>query len=510
LRNYHIAYGVSLLFFAASALFAAGLQPAPALLCLAGVVGSAVLLAQGLWRSPLLQGEVEGGWLLICLCLGAALAALGGEGHFFFAKDDWLVRDAVLADLALHDAPLRYDTSEGLALLRAPLGMYLAPAAVGRLLGLHAAHLALLAQTSLILGGFFYCVTLVWPRRRALFLSLFILFSGLDVIPVLMKTQGEWLPRYLAFWVDGMYYPANLSQLFWTPNHVLPGWWFAALAIFFLRREIDLAALAAASPPFVLWSPLTTAGASALFLFFAFRTPREALSMRFALSCAAAAGFAPILFYLAAAAGETPHRWLLLEKDFAEIYLIFLLFSLPQAFLLMAFWSRVAPWLRAALLASIALLLVIPFYNVGYMSDFAQRASIAPHALLAFGFDALLIDLIASGAAAVVGAGLVVVLGAATPLLELYDSTTTPRWSISDCNLATANIKYWGRVFVPTYLARAADFPTWLLQAGAETAPLRAETRACWPDRVFGERKFNYMKPEYRLWLRRPDGSDQR
>ncbi len=200
---------------------------------------------------------------------------------------------------------------------------------------------------------------------------------------------------------------------------------------------------------------------------------------------------------------------------------MFVLFSLPQAVLLAVFWRRVEPWLRAPLFASIALLLVIPAYNVGFMSDFTQRASIVPHCVVAFAFNALLIELCEKAfaprrerqeaaeaqppqagtlVAGAVAACLIALIGAATPALELYDTLSTPRWSYSDCNQLTANLRWWGHSFVSTYLAPAAAFPAWLFPPGA-AQPLQVETRTCWPDRIYGERKFNYMLPQYRIWL---------
>jgi hypothetical protein len=504
-RNSHIVLSISLLFSASSLLLATGFQPLPMLTCTAGVIGANLVLVQHLSGGELLSRPIEGRWLLACLICGLALALLGGEGHFFFAKDDWLGRDAVLADLVDRWSPVRYTDGGTVQLLRAPLGLYLLPAAIGRLFGLGSAHLALLAQTSVILGGFFYCVTLVWPRQRSLFIALFVLFSGLDVIPVLIKTQGESLLRYLVFWVDLGSYPANLAQLFWAPNHALPGWWFAALAALHLRREVDLAALAAASASLALWSPLSLAGAAALLAFFAFQDPRGLLNPR--VMMVAAAGFlqAPIMVYLGVSAGDVPHNWQIFDEDFASLYPVFISFALTQIFFLAALWRRVEPWFRSALLFSIFLLLLIPTYNLGFMNDCTQRVSTAPRALLALGFNAVLIDVFTSGAwlASSLGA-LIVLIASITPALEIYDTVTTPRWSFANCNLLTAYAKLAHRNYLSTYLSREDSFPTWLFGQGDPRRPLGAETRICWPDRIYGEAKFNWLKAESRIWLRQP------
>lgn len=506
LRNRHLVIAISLVFSASSLLFAANLQAAPAAALAAGVLIANLLLWRGMAASPLLEQKLDTLWLLALLAVGAGLALLGGEGHLVFAKDDWLVRDAVLADISAHGLAARYEDGGGLAMLRAPLGFYLLPAAVGRLFGLGAAHFAMLAQTASIVAGFFYCATLVWPKRRGLFVLLFAIFAGLDILPVLMKTGGAWAPRYLAFWVDGMYYPPNLSQLFWSPNHVLPGWWFAALAALHIRREIDFSTLAASSLPLLFWSPLTTPGCAGLLLFFFLRAPGAALTPRLALVCLAALGLAPILAYFLTGAGDTSHRLALFDADFQEDYPIFVLFSLVQAFFVLALWRRVDPAMRAPLVASLLLLLAIPVVRIGLMSDFVQRASIAPHALLAFAFDALLIDLLPAAGPAFVLGGAIAAIGAVGPALEIWDSLGTPRWAVSDCNMATANRKYTGHAtFLPHYFAPIAAMPAWLFRTADATEPLRLEERLCWPDRVYGETKFNYMKPEHLIWLRKTE-----
>jgi len=510
LRNSHLVGAVALIMAAAPALLATGFAPAPAAAAsLAALLTAALILRNR--GGELLRAPVEGPWLAQCLAFAALISMLGGQGHFFFSKDDWLYRDAVLADITRGWLPVVYGAAEERWLLRAPLGMYLLPGAVGRFFGLTAAHVALAIQNSFILGVIFYAATLVWPRRRHLFLALFVLFSGLDAIPVLVKTGGGSLLVNLAFWVDHWQYSSNVSAYFWSPNHVLPGWWFALLCVLRLRDEIDLAALAAAGPPLMLWSPLTLLGGAALFVLLACRAPRGLLSLRFAGACCAALGMAPVIAYLGADAGAVPHRWLLFETDFVDQHLIFILFALPQAGFLALFWRRVAPWLRVTLFASIALLLAIPAYSVGFMNDFSQRAPIVPRAILAFGFDALLIDLLASGAFFALASGIAMVLvGAITPALELYDTVTARRFTASDCNLPTVHMKLHPRDFLSTYLARPGAMPHWLMRESGSRAPLVAEDRLCWPDRLYGEKLFDWLKPENRIWLRRPAAKDDR
>lgn len=145
------------------------------------------------------------------------------------------------------------------------------------------------------------------------------------------------------------------------------------------------------------------------------------------------------------------------------------------------------------------------------MNDITQRVSIAPRALLAFGFDALLIDLFASGAwAAVVSGALIVAVGAISPAIERWDTLTTPRFSICDCNLLTVYAKHRHENYLPTYIAPVGAFPSSLFRPADGAVPLEKEDRVCWPDRVHGEEQFNWLKPENRIWLRpRPAAATQ-
>jgi hypothetical protein len=504
LRNHHILVVAVALFSAGAALMAFGFTFLPAIAVILSVLGVNLVVATSPFGA-LLDRRIDAAWLAQCLLISFAWLIIGGEGHFFFAKDDWLYRDAVLADVVARWLPVIYLEGSESYLLRAPLGMYLLPGGVGHVLGLRAAHLVQLAQNGVLLGATLYFATLVFQRRRLLFVALFVAFSGLDAIPVLVKTGGASILVNLSFWSDNWLYSSNVSQIVWSANHVLPGWFFGALALLYLKREIDLAALAAASIPLALWSPLTLVGAVALFLFFVVRAPREALSLRFAAACACGAAFLPILAYLGADIGEVPHEWLVFRPGFFDDYLIFILFALTQAFFLAFFRERIEGWFRGALFFSIALLLVIPAYSVGYMNDFSQRAPIVPRTLLAFGFDALFIDLLTSGPAlAFAGAVAIMLVGAVTPALEIYDALATRSYTASDCSLLTVHKKLHPKVYLSTYFARLEALPAWMKKRASETAPRTEEDRLCWPDRIYGEKLFNWLKPENRIWLRTP------
>lgn len=238
---------------------------------------------------------------------------------------------------------------------------------------------------------------------------------------------------------------------------------------------------------------------------------RSTCSPRPALCGIAICGFVPVLVYLGLDAQSVRHEWLVFKDGFSDQYSWFVVFAFPQAAFVLIFWNRLEPWFKTTMIVSILVILAIPVYSVGTMNDFSQRVAIVPRAFLAFGFNALLIDVLATGKILAAAAGLsLAIVGAVTPALEFYDSLSTPRFSPSNCNLATVHEKLHPRIFLSTYFARLDAAPDWLLRKqDSETSPFENAPRICWSDRVYGERLFNWLKPENRIWLRSRQISDE-
>jgi len=184
----------TLLFLLPNALFALTLGPAASLPLLLGSAGALAIL----WR-PMADGvsslaePVDFAALSLAIALALALCLLGGETHLFYANADWLARDGVLQDLSKHFYPVFYRYQDQDFLLRAPLGMYMTPALVGRFFGLHAAHLALLAQNATLLASILYLSGRLARPRSALVVLLIAAFSGLDILPTLVLAASRWL-----------------------------------------------------------------------------------------------------------------------------------------------------------------------------------------------------------------------------------------------------------------------------------------------------------------------------
>src|SRR5208283_4686568 len=167
-----------LLFLLPNVLFALTLGPAAALPLLMGSAGADAIL----WRPTAHSARS----LAEPFALAVALCLLGGGTHLFYASADWLARDGVLHDLSQRFYPLFYRYQDQDFLLRAPLGMYLTPALVGRSFDLHAAHLALLAQNATLLASILYLLARLARPHSVLVVLLIAAFSGLDIVPTLV------------------------------------------------------------------------------------------------------------------------------------------------------------------------------------------------------------------------------------------------------------------------------------------------------------------------------------
>jgi hypothetical protein len=495
----HIVVAASSLFLLPNALMAPGLKLLPGLLVLVGCLGALLTIVNEVrsCRTGFLAERVDPAIIALCSLAALVLCVLGGQGHFVFANYDWLTRDAVLADLVRRGFPAFYDHHGSEFLLRAPIGMYMLPAAVGRGLGLHAAHLALLAQNTAILALILSLLASMAPGRKPVFLAVFATFSGVEILGNLLKwglspqiATHAWplhAHQHLTAWNPFFQYTNHVAQIFWVPNHAFPGWWLAALSILHVRREIRSEVLVVAFAWSLLWSPLTMAGALPIVGYLVLRHDgRELLRPRLMIGCGAALCFLPIVAYLAADGGSVPHFWPFLYDGFWSLYVLFILIQIPQAAVVASYWRRLDPPSRTLSMLAIGVLLAIPFYRLGANNDFAMRASIMPLALLAFVFASIVAQLrLSDGGRQVAAVVVILVLGCLTPALEIQRALMLKPFAISDCNLLTTWSLLEPDHWFANYLARSDRTPAWLVRRDGAAPAMTIEDRSCWPDHPF-------------------------
>ncbi len=479
---------VSALFFIPSTLFAMSLEPLPAIAVVAGCCGAmALIVGRGANDVGPLGETVQVPRLLIAIGLALVILLLGGETHLFFATSDWEIRDAVLSDLVRHGLTA-YRIADTDYLLRAPLGMYMTPALVGRAFGLFAAHVALLAQNALILGSIFYLMTVIgrgWAN-----LAIVILFAGLSIVGAAFlaaRTLHD-VPFLLEYGLDAWHpylqYSSSIVQLFWVPNHALPGWWLAVLLLLQRRSSPDVATVGVSVAIMAFWSPLAVIPFVAWLLLVLARGWRQVLtSRRTWLGAMASAGFLPILAYMLLAASTIAHGTLADHPDVAFWYQLFVYIQLPALLFLAVVWREIPEDLRALVVVNGLFLLLLPLVHFGPNNDLVMRGSIAPLTIVAFVFGWVVVELTRQRRiAGFVGCALIV---ATTPsaALEIGRSLSTPRYAISDCSLMEASQATGSNGVPSNYVAPVQAIPKWLLDARA--IPFAPSTKeACWPDRL--------------------------
>ena len=487
-----VVIAVSGLLFLPSALFALALKPAPALCALAGCAAALAVISAPVANSRpgLLSEPIVWRTLLGCCALALSLLLLGGETHLFYATWDWLTRDAVLADLVAYGARVGYAIGGTDYILRAPLGLYMAPAAVGRVFGLFAAHLALLGQNTIILGSTFYL--LVRMGQGWAHLLILVLFAGVSIVGVWINAAvgnvfdpPYWLTRGLDAWHQTFQYSGTLVQLFWVPNHALPGWWLATLLLLQVRRQVDVATIGVSVAGALIWSPLAIVPVIPWLLFCVARQPREILSDRRTwIGAATAAAFIPIAIYLLLASASIPGGSLLGKDGFFFNYVLFLGVQLMLVFAFLFTERACVPGHdRALLLLSGLVLVVLPLFHFGPSNDLVLRGSIVSLTVVSFEFGLVVMRLTQARSTLALLGWALVAISAPSAAVEIGRAVATPRYAVSDCGLIDAT-RSMGVSGLPTnYIAPVETVPAWLIDTSKATI-LASRGRQCWPDRA--------------------------
>ncbi|MFO1134361.1 MAG: hypothetical protein U1E30_04020 [Rhodoblastus sp.] len=484
------------LFGAPTALFALTMRAPYAISLGAGALACIVIAARGLatGQGAFLGAPLDARRLLACFALAALLLLLGGETHLFRPTTDWYLRDAVLADLVKGGFPVVYRINGADYMLRAPLGMYVLPALIGQIAGLRGAHVALLAQNAVLLGAILYALlslgrgwanlAIVLGFAGAAGLIRFLGYLGSGRIETMFPGNDT-----IDAWNSLLQYSGSITQLFWVPNHALPGWLLAVLLLLRARREIDVATIGVAVALFLFWSPLAILPAAPALAYFALRAPRETLgAKRTWLGLIAALLCLPVVAYVTAASDTVPRPDILGDEKFWPTYFAFLPVQLGAAIVVWYLRARApAEWL-ALLWVNVALLVVLPFFSFGEFNDLVMRGSIASLAILAFVFGFVLTDASTPrGGAGWAGVALVAV-AATSAGYEVYRALAWKTYPVSACSVMDVAQATRRRVPQTNYIARVDARLQGLF--GATGAPLQTTTWAPppagekpeWPD----------------------------
>lgn len=456
------------------------------------VMGLSVILPVtiGIFAARAIPGEIRVSirTMLVCLCIAALLLLLGGEGRIFFATDDWQIRDAVLADMATHAWPFDYSLQGNAQMLRAPIGMYLLPALMG---GASQASrdYALLAHNTVVLGFLLSAGATLFEGRRArlIALTIFLVFSGLDVIGsgIAQWSTGHADWEHLERWADNHQFSSHITQLFWVPHHAFASW-TCALTYALWRRKWASPGLFGASIALVaLWSPFAIFGALPFALFVGVRAliSRQWQWEDVPLGLIAAATAVPAMLYLRTDAESVGSGFRAMP---VALYLLVIgLEVLPILAPLISDRSRHAD--RPTLLIAGAILLAVPLGAIGPGPDFQMRTSIMALALVALALADWALRVCTRGAQLyLIG---ILSLGSVTGAAELYRAVTVAPSPEPRCSLVAVWMQQTNTI-VPyaSYLADRTAFAPPLVPASSRDLAGRQDPSRCW-NRAWRESK---------------------
>jgi hypothetical protein len=475
--------------------------PAAGLFFLLGFAGSwacgaaaAAIIVLMIWLcqwSVRAADKVRSDILFISLAVSLALCLLGGEGRLFFANNDWLVRDAIIHDLVSQPWPFVYhiDTAGGgdqTFVMRAPLAMYILPAAIGKICGIYAAHLALLGQNTFLFAVIFYFLVPTHRplRHAAAIIAIFVVFSGLDAVPVLARhalsidvpSDGVTPADHLEAWAGLFQYSSHITQLFWVPQHAVPGWAFVSLYLLWQRGHVGASLLVCVLPYLAYWSPFAAIGAAPFVLYAAASDLIGRKIGRFDVIAVLLAAVPASLvgIYLVQGSGSVEHGFLFDTPGFWNIYFPFICIEfIPYVALIVA--MRPAAIKDPGFLLVIISLLLIPFYKLGASNDFAMRVSIPALALLAAIFSLTLVDTVAAGDRRVWTrfATLILIIGGITGAMEVRRALVRAPLPISECDFVQAwRQSPFSWIPMTSYLVNSDTMPGWMRpQSPADVPP---------------------------------------
>jgi hypothetical protein len=375
------------------------------------------------------------------LAVATLWCLLAGLGHFVYANSDWTVRDAVLVDLVRDPWPVRYFADGHALVLRAPIGYFLPAALVGKLWGIAAAEYALLVWTITGVVLTFALMLRDQPTLRVavIRIAIFIAFSGMDIVGTIAHYDPHAIGDHLEWWAVLFQYSSQTTQLFWVPNHALPGWLAMAWLAGRDRATLPMtpAILFVVFAP--LWSPLTAIGIAPIvgiaLVQRAAADPRVLWSLLRDWTM-----WLPLLVSLllvdpylvagsdqVASGGNADIRWV--GEDIVPRTIEFICFEF-LGFALLLLWRTP----RDVVLWTASLLLVaLLTYRFGPFNDLAMRASIPPLTLYAIlvGHWLSTPHVLRRDRRSAIVAMVLLAIGAVTPFQEIARVFIEPAWPMN-------------------------------------------------------------------------------
>ncbi|MCC4608335.1 hypothetical protein LL967_10690 [Xanthomonas campestris pv. zinniae] len=378
---------------------------------------------------------------------GAVAAWLPGVLPPFAENSDWLKHYALFNALVLGEWPVKVSIPEGYGLLRYSLSYYVLPAFGAKMLSIKALPLLVFVWTALGMALVFshVVVGVKFNRSKVAALTLFMAFSGADILGTLVTGYSRGPRFHLEWWAGFGELSASVTNLIWAPQHALPGWLVALMIYRCPERSVANAGVLLAAV--ALWSPFCAIGLLPLYAWAMVSVgPRVALTLS---NCV----LGPILMvsaanYLLGGSGGIPFGFSWSHPLFTStkwVFFVLLEFALVTFSLFFAQTSA-RPWVIVAS-SSLMLLTLLSFGN---NNDLLMRGSIPALGILAMACASVAVDPQLPFLRKLPLLGLLGV-GAVTPVGELARALITPRIE-SPSQISLGDIVANNKAAIPQYL----------------------------------------------------------
>lgn len=205
---------------------------------------------------------------IITIIISMIWVYLSGIGSFVFQNSDYWVRNPLFRDLSTMGWPVIYDLSKESAKVQAFCGntrvalsyyfcWWLPVSAASKLMHLGEFSRGLLLSLWALAGILivFYLLCRKLEKCSLIVPVVFVLFSGLDYIPIRLLNDTVGLTDHLEWWAGlGVFqYSSNTTLLFWVFNQAIPIWVLMALLLQ-LKDNKYVAALASLAFAYSPWA----------------------------------------------------------------------------------------------------------------------------------------------------------------------------------------------------------------------------------------------------------------
>ena len=340
---------------------------------------------------------------------------VSGVGEYVYSMVDHVFRRAIFNDLINYKWPVIYDYStqynprviavlgktQGTTALVYYTTFWMPSALIGKVFGTAAGNIFLLIWTTLGVWLTLVGTTMFIRRISWAVPIIFIMFSGLDVIPNIVQSVTQY-EGFMAVehWLPAFAYMSNFTQLSNVFNQCVPIWVLTVM----LMLSTNVRSTGFIGSLSFAYSPWATIGMLPLALALAFRKelqpakkPKVILSLLHPtaiISCAVMIGiFGPYYMVSTSASDESGFAWKFC-RNFGEFVLFWVLLMIIEVVpFVLVLWKREKK--EPLFIVSVITLALIPIYKISYFNDFSMRASLPALFVISVQFTALLAKMFA-------------------------------------------------------------------------------------------------------------------